>query len=311
MHISVAICTYNRASLLEQTLDRLTLVDPPLGATWEVVVVDNGSTDGTADVLRRFSDRLPLRTAQEAVNGLSRARNRALEHVQGDYVLWTDDDVEVDVGWLRAFTEGARQFPDATVFGGPVAPWFPSPPDPDLLEAFPALALGFCGVDHKVPPGLLGPEFNINGANMAFHRGRTATLRFDPAFGPARNRAIAGDERNFIDRCRSVGGSVVWLPDMRVRHYVMPERMSLHYLLRYYHDYAMTTVRRDGPPPGVRLFGVPRWALREVASSALRITMLRPFLARREYLLALRSHHYYRGVVRECLTSSCWTALRR
>jgi glycosyltransferase involved in cell wall biosynthesis len=300
MLVSVAICTYNRSDLLEQTLERLCHVVVPEGASWELVVVDNASTDKTQDVLGGFANRLPLRVATEPKGGLSNARNCALNHVRGDYVLWTDDDVEVEPTWLAALVEGARRFPDATVFGGPVNPWFPAPPDPDLLDAFPALRLGFCGVDHERTAGPLPEAMNINGANMAFHRGRTASLRFDPAFGPTQTSSVVGDERNFIDRCRAAGGAVVWLPDLRVRHYVMPHRMSLGYLLQYYHDFAVTVTRREGPPSGARWLGVPRWVVREVIGSGLRATVLRPFLDRRAYLLALRSYWYNRGVAEEC-----------
>lgn len=301
MHISVAICTYNRATLLGATLSRLGEIAQPEDATWEVVVVDNASTDHTQTVLRTFHDRLPLRVVEEPNGGLSHARNRALDHVQGDYVLWTDDDVQVDRNWLASFVAGVRRFPDGTVFGGPVSPWFPMPPDLELLEAFPALGLGFCGVDHQRPAGFLPDSLNINGANMAFHRGRTGALRFDPAFGMTPTGNVGGDERNFIDRCRSAGAAVVWLPDMQVRHYVMRHRMSLPYLLSYYRDLGVTTVRREGIPPGSQWFGVPRWLLREVLVTGIKTTLLKPFISRQRYLLALRSHHYSRGVIAECV----------
>ena len=302
MLISVAICTYNRAHLLEQTLDRLRSIAQPEGASWELVVVDNASTDRTGEVLSAFSTSLPMRTAYEPTSGLSNARNCALDHVRGDYVLWTDDDVEVEPGWLDALVQGARRFPDATVFGGPVNPWFPEPPDPDFLEVFPALALGFCGVDHRRAAGPLPAGLNINGANMAFHRERTAGLRFNPAFGPTHESVVVGDERNFIDQCRTAGGTVVWLPDLRVRHYVMPQRMSLDYLLRSYHDFALTVTRREGPPAGGRWLGVPRWVVREVVVSKFRTTLLKPLLSRRDYLFALRSYWYNRGVAAECVS---------
>ena len=300
MHVSIAICTHNRADLLQATLERLCRLDQPDHATWDLLVVDNASTDRTPEVLAGFRDKLPLQNVHEPRNGLSHARNCALRHVTGDYILWTDDDVQVDTRWLASFVEGARRFSHATIFGGPVEPWFPSTPDRELMEVFPALRLGFCGVDHERPAGEIGGELNINGANMAFHRQRTAAFQFNPAFGPSATRVIVGDERDFIGRCRAAGASVVWLPDMKVRHYVMPERMQLGYLLRYYHDYATTVVRREGPPSGSKWFGVPRWVIREVIASRLKATVLRPFAPRRNYLLALRSHHYHLGVLREC-----------
>ena len=95
MLITVAICTYNRATALEHALGTLTHLVPPHDARWELVVVDNASTDRTREVLAAFAGRLPLRVAFEQKSGLSHARNCALDNAGGDYVLWTDDDVEV------------------------------------------------------------------------------------------------------------------------------------------------------------------------------------------------------------------------
>ena len=67
--VTVAICTWNRAALLDKTLERLAEVRVPAGLTWEVVVVDNHSTDGTAAVLARHAGRLPLVPLTELKQG--------------------------------------------------------------------------------------------------------------------------------------------------------------------------------------------------------------------------------------------------
>ena len=77
MHLTVAICTWNRAGLLARTLERLVAMESPV-APWEVLVVDNGSTDDTPRVLDRFASRLPLRRLLEPALGLSNARNAAV-----------------------------------------------------------------------------------------------------------------------------------------------------------------------------------------------------------------------------------------
>ena len=104
----------------------------------------------------------------ETKPGLSNARNCAAAAARGDLMIWTDDDVLVDEGWLTAVVGAARRHPRAAAFGGPIEPWFPVCPDPDYLAAFPSLRDGFCGLDHDLPEGILPADRLIYGANMAF-----------------------------------------------------------------------------------------------------------------------------------------------
>src|SRR5512143_830758 len=101
--LTVAICTWNRSALLEQTLERMTRLVAPSGCTWELLVINNNSTDATESVIARFEARLPIRGVFETQPGLSNARNRAVREAGGEYVLFTDDDVLVDPDWLVAY----------------------------------------------------------------------------------------------------------------------------------------------------------------------------------------------------------------
>jgi hypothetical protein len=83
MRISVVICTWNRADELRTTLDSLTQLVIPAGCVWELVVVDNGSTDETNTVIAEFEARLPVRSLFEPELGLSRARNRGAAAARG------------------------------------------------------------------------------------------------------------------------------------------------------------------------------------------------------------------------------------
>src|SRR5207253_11169792 len=100
MHATVAICTWNRSQLLRQTLDQFLDLAIPAGMTWELLVVNNNSTDDTDVVLAEFESRLPLRRLFEREPGLSHARNAALAAATGDYILFTDDDVLIAQSWL-------------------------------------------------------------------------------------------------------------------------------------------------------------------------------------------------------------------
>src|SRR6266850_5965612 len=120
MLVTVGICTWNRAALLREALGSLTRLAVPPRLEWEVLVVDNGSTDDTPSVVAELGVAIPIRCVFERAPGLSNARNRCVREARGAYILWTDDDVIVDPGWLRAYVRAFQEHPASAVFGGPV-----------------------------------------------------------------------------------------------------------------------------------------------------------------------------------------------
>src|SRR5437764_7580197 len=88
--ITVAICTFNRAESLRRTLDSLAAMRLPSDLAWEIVIVNNNSTDHTNGVIDEYLNRLPIRREWEPHPGLSNARNRAIDAAQGKYIVWTD-----------------------------------------------------------------------------------------------------------------------------------------------------------------------------------------------------------------------------
>ena len=117
------IATYNRAALLAQTLDRLAAVRPQL-ADWDVVVVDNNSTDGTRAVVesRIGGFPVPLRYMFERAQGRSPALNTGIAATTAPLLIFTDDDVIVGDDWLDAAAAPLLDDSDIGSTGGPVRP---------------------------------------------------------------------------------------------------------------------------------------------------------------------------------------------
>src|SRR5262245_11046394 len=127
MTITIIVATFNRARMLDECLFRL--ARQPFLAGDETVVVDNGSTDDTAEVVERHRRAWPSRFVGcvEPRPGKSIALGTALAAATGDVVAFTDDDVLVDAGWLEAIRTAMADASTALV-GGPVAPRWESPP---------------------------------------------------------------------------------------------------------------------------------------------------------------------------------------
>src|SRR4051812_25564297 len=121
MTISVVIATYNRSQRLDECLDALARQRCSKGD--QVIVVDNGSTDGTPAVITRQAERfpVPLLHLEERQPGKSRALAAALAVATGDVLAFTDDDVLVDPDWLDAI-RAVMADPATALAGGPVAP---------------------------------------------------------------------------------------------------------------------------------------------------------------------------------------------
>src|SRR5262245_59094613 len=107
--LSVAICTHNRCESLAYTLQTLAVQADVDWSQVEVIVVDNNCLDATLEVIDRFAGSLPIRRVAETTQGLSHARNRALAETQGDWIVFTDDDVLLDKGWLHAYQQAFEQ----------------------------------------------------------------------------------------------------------------------------------------------------------------------------------------------------------
>lgn len=242
MFVTVAICTWNRSRMLEETLDALAKLAVPDDVEWEVLVVDNASTDDTPTVLERHRTRLPLRGAYEAEQGHSNARNRAVAEARGDLIVWTDDDVVVDEQWIAAYAKVARARPDADFFGGPVLPWFHEEPPSWVIDAMPVIETAFATRDFGAEPFDFDAALLPFGANFAVRTAVQRRHRFDPTLGRVGKGLLSGDESDALRRMLAAGHVGVWVPDAPVRHHIGPERLELDWVRRFYHGIGETDV---------------------------------------------------------------------
>jgi glycosyltransferase involved in cell wall biosynthesis len=277
MKLSVAVCTWNRAGLLDQTLGRMRALRVPDGVTWELLVVNNRCTDGTDEVLRRHAAALPLRRVYEERQGHSHARNRAVAESQGDVVVWTDDDVLVDPEWLAAYADVCRAHPEAPFFGGPVEPWYAAEPPRWVRENLPRIANVYAIrlLGDTVRP--LGSEEFPVGASMAMPTRLLRQHPFDTTRGRLGSSLRGGDEIALLRALRARYGPGVWVGTARLRHYIPAERLTARYVWEWLRWDAREKWRGAGFPEAPRLWGYPRYVLRWYWASRLRAALLSPW----------------------------------
>lgn len=260
MLVTVAICTRNRAASLARTLNSLVAMDSP-NVAWEVLVIDNGSTDDTAGVLARFAGQLPIRSETEARAGISHARNRAAASARGTYIAWTDDDTLVDREWLATYVRAFARWPEAVLFGGRIEPVLLPPQTKLFREHFHLLSspLGARDLGPQARP--LDARAVPFGANFAVRTAAQRRFSFDAGLGKSPFQLRLAEETAVCEAILRAGFGGWWLPDSRVRHLVPPEQQTLAHIRRYYVAAGETDAYRYGAP-GPRVFGVPRWLWR-------------------------------------------------
>jgi glycosyltransferase involved in cell wall biosynthesis len=197
----------------------------------EVVVIDNGSTDSTPDMLRDWQRAGEhRRVVVEPRVGVVNARNASLHATDREILLYVDDDALVPAAWARAHLAVYESDDRAGSVGGPVSLFWPdSRPDwitDELTQWFSALDFG----DESGPfPTIHGPY----GTNMSIRR--TAAIEaggFDRWLGRSGASLLSGEEPDLTRRLRAAGWNIVYTPSAAVVQQVIPERMNRRWLLR-------------------------------------------------------------------------------
>ena len=266
--LSVILPTFNRANALKRALAALRRQSVMPGE-YEVVVVDNNSTDGTAGVVALFEDRR-IRLIDEPRQGLSYARNAGLAAARAPIVAFTDDDVEVAPDWVETILTTLARHPHVDGLGGRVLPAWPNGRPRWLTrEHWAPLALQDHGdarrlFDRSAPIGLIG-------ANLAFRR--EVFERVGP-FSPSVQRVKDGigstEDHELLVRLYESGGRMLYQPKLLVMARVPGDRCDRRYHRRWHEGHGRFHALMRLPEmerARVTPFGVPGHLLREAAQT--------------------------------------------
>ena len=283
MKVSVILCTYNRCQYLRDVLDSLTRSVLPPTVEWEVLVVDNNSSDETPVVVNEFLDRFPghFRCILEPRQGKSVALNTGVRESRGDILAFLDDDVTVEPTWLWSLTKVLENGEWAGTGGRTL-----------LAEKFlPPPWLSLSG-PHSLG-GVLAAQFDLGdkpcelsdppyGANMAFRRQMFEKFGFFRTdMGPSADGVIPrpNEDTEFGRRLMAAGERLIYEPGAVVYHPVSRHRLRKDYFLKWWFDYGRASILEIGRRPDI--FGVQRryWAIGKIACVVLTERTLRWILS--------------------------------
>ena len=236
--VSVAILTYNRADFLRQTLDGIRQQQFPRDH-YEVLVVDNNSTDNTREIVESFSAERPApRHVFERMQGLDHARNRAIQEARGEIIVFADDDILVKPDWLAQLVVPLMADHSRRIgaLGGEVIPVFPDGLPPWVAEWHAPLAF-------RADTGRLEANQSPMGANLAVPRWVFEELGpFSTALDRNGKNFFGGGDTELIRRVRAAGLEVWFSPGAAVKHQMPASRTTFKYAARHAFDSARSRV---------------------------------------------------------------------
>lgn len=234
--ISILVCTYNREPYLAECLGRiLTAMESHPEVEAELIVVDNNSTDRTAEIIgeqRAAHAGVRMLAVTETQQGLSHARNRAVREAQGDWLVFLDDDAMVQADYTAQLQAAIADHPDMVAFGGRIFPRFESGHAPSWLCRWNRSWLSALDMGERVTT-MLEPVYPI-GANMGYRRTMAeACGAYNTELGRKGRNMIGGEEKDYFARIRSLhAGQIYYLPTLAVEHVIPVGRTTYDYIAR-------------------------------------------------------------------------------
>jgi glycosyltransferase involved in cell wall biosynthesis len=238
--ITVAICTHDNAEVLDRCLRKLAR-QRVYGHSWELLVVDNRSSDATPEVLRRWQASgtfRAMRVVREEQLGLSNARRTAIREARADLIAFIDDDCFLRPGWISAAIEFARRNPRAGAFGGEVRIRWDTPPAEIGVQSEWALARQLLG---KRPMKISGPP--LVGAGIVIRREaliESGWIERAQFMGRTGKSLTSGDDAEISFRVRAAGWDLWYTPTMKIDHVLAAWRSDFDYLARLHYGIGLT-----------------------------------------------------------------------
>ena len=257
MHLSIVLCTYNGASSLAATLASLKQLSVPPELSWELVLVNNNSTDDTQSIIEQFARRsgLNVECVFEPGQGRAFALNAGIRTAKGNLIAFTDDDVIVDSQWLIGLSNAFAAFDCMGIAGKVVPVW--TQPQPKWLEMEGQQVVGHFDYGEESREIDLPPI----GGNMAFRRSAFEKYGlFRVELGINKSEIGGTEDDEFGRRLLTAREKIVYAPQAIIYLPVESHRLTKEYFLRWFYSMGKANMRaKMWPQNAVCYFSVPRY----------------------------------------------------
>jgi glycosyltransferase involved in cell wall biosynthesis len=228
--ISAIICTHNREAYLGKAID--SLLEQNFSGAYEVLVIDNASTDRTREIVELRQKNPRLRYGYEPTLGLSVARNTGANLAQSPILAYLDDDAIASPNWLQSLWNAYQQWDNLAIAGGKVTLIWQDISPPEWLSAGLSENLGAYDLGHQVV-WIDRPGQTPRGLNYSIRRSFLEQVGgFDRSLGRVGNNLLSNEELHMTQLALAQGWRVAYLPDAEAAHHVAPERICQQWFLR-------------------------------------------------------------------------------
>jgi glycosyltransferase involved in cell wall biosynthesis len=239
--ITVAIPTYNGAARLPEVFRQLQRQEQTESITWEILVVDNNSSDSIQDVIGHFQTIMPhLRWCQESMQGAGFARRRAFREARGELVAFLDDDTIPDAHWVSAVAQFARTHPHAGAYASRVHADYAVPPPPnfDRIAAFLAIT------ERGNQPLLYGKNSRLLPPSAGLVVRKSVWRQYVPEemilTGRIEGNMLTGEDLEMLSYIQASPWEIWYNPAMEITHKIPAGRLEKRYLVPFLRGIGLT-----------------------------------------------------------------------
>lgn len=237
LDFTVAIPTYNGASRISEVLEQLRRQAGTESIRWEVIVVDNNSTDNTAGIIKDYQENwsadTPLRYCFEAKQGAGFARQLAVKEAQAPLIGFLDDDNIPALNWVAAAVSFAQAYPQAGAYGSQIHPDFEVPPPESLQPILPFLAIAERGEE----PFCYEPRHKLLPPSAGLVIRKQAYLNTVPSqlilTGRIQGNMLTGEDLEMLCYMQLNGWEIWYNPAMEIDHKIPQKRLEREYLIPF------------------------------------------------------------------------------
>ena len=247
--VSVIVCCYNSADRLPRTLRCLADQKTPNDVAWEIVLVDNASTDGTEAIARELWKRfgrsdVPLHLSTESRQGLAFARATGVKKSKFDYIIFCDDDNHLNQDYVANAISLMKTHPEVGAAGGVGIPMA----DSSLPDWFEKHKFAFACYEQGIAEGeLVEPSASLYGAGLVVRKKVLDVLQsinFLPVLGDRTGGSLSsGGDTELCYAIRLMGYKLWYSEKLEFQHYLPPVRLTERYLLRLNQSLSLCSAR--------------------------------------------------------------------